>query len=146
MAVQKLTYSAKRSGDIWSSGEVNEIKQVVNNNADELTAIQAAIVAIDTNRQTPVTAQTQTTVTILPNVLNKWESGVAALNITLGTGTAGVVNEYMMEFTVAVTGSAVFALTLPSSVRWLEEPEWENGTTYQVSIVNNLAIAAAWAS
>lgn len=85
-------------------------------------------------------AQTDTTVSIQPNVLNVW-GNVSSLAISLVAGAQGSVNEYMLEFTVA---SDNFNLALPSSVRWSEEPEWVNGNTYQVSIENNLALYAEW--
>lgn len=85
-------------------------------------------------------AQTDTTVSIQPNVLNVW-GNVSSLAISLVSGAQGSVNEYMLEFTVA---SDNFTLSLPSSVRWSEEPEWVNGNTYQVSIENNLALYAGW--
>ena len=85
-------------------------------------------------------AQTDTTVSIQPNVLNVW-GNVSSLAISLVAGAQGSVNEYMLEFTVA---SDNFTLSLPSSVRWSEEPEWVNGNTYQVSIENNLALYAGW--
>lgn len=85
-------------------------------------------------------AQTDTTVSIQPNVLNVW-GNVSSLAISLVSGAQGSVNEYMLEFTVA---SDNFTLSLPASVRWSEEPEWVNGNTYQVSIENNLALYAGW--
>ena len=85
-------------------------------------------------------AQTDTTVSIQPNVLNVW-GNVSSLAISLVAGAQGSVNEYMLEFTVA---SDNFTLSLPASVRWSEEPEWVNGNTYQVSIENNLALYAGW--
>lgn len=87
-----------------------------------------------------VVSQTDTTTSIQPNVLNRW-GAVSSLAINLVAGASGSVNEYMLEFTVA---SDLFTLTLPSSVRWSEEPEWVNGNTYQVSIENNLALYAGW--
>ena len=84
--------------------------------------------------------QESTLARILPNVLNVWGS-VSSLTVTLAPGNTGDMNEYMLEFTVS--GSA-FTLSLPSSVRWREEPEWENGLTYQVSIVDDLAVYAGW--
>lgn len=85
-------------------------------------------------------SHTDTTTSISPNVLNVWGS-VSSLAINFDTGSIGRVNEYMLEFTVA---SDNFTLSLPSSVRWSEEPEWVNGNTYQVSIENNLALYAEW--
>lgn len=91
---------------------------------------------------TIIVNQTDTTTSIEPNKLNRWGS-VNGLTIGLTAGASGRTNEYMMEFTV---GSDNFELTLPSSVLWIdgEQPDWENGFTYQVSILNNLAVAAGW--
>lgn len=78
---------------------------------------------------------------ILPNVLNKWEN-IKSLTIHSFQGAQeGCVNEYMLEFTVSGDN---FILTLPDGIRWMGEPTWENGYTYQVSIVNNLAVFAGW--
>lgn len=78
---------------------------------------------------------------ILPNELNKWGK-IKSLTINSFQGAQeGCVNEYMLEFTVSGDD---FTLTLPEGVRWVEEPTWENGYTYQVSIVNNLAVFAGW--
>lgn len=91
---------------------------------------------------TIVVNQTDTTLSIEPNKLNKW-GAVSSLTIGLTAGASGRTNEYMMEF---VVGSDNFSLNLPSSVRWIdgEQPDWENGSTYQVSILNGLAVAAGW--
>ena len=88
-----------------------------------------------------VVTQTRTSIAINPNVLNKWGK-VSSLTIrSLKAGPSGFANEYMMEF---IVNGDDFSLTLPSSVRWQEEPEWEDGYTYQVSILNNLAVYAGW--
>jgi len=91
----------------------------------------------------PITvhASSDTELSISPNVLHYWSS-VESLEITSFTGNvSGQVNEYMMQFTV---DGDEFELALPEGVRWLEEPEFEDGYTYQVSIVNNLAVCAGW--
>ena len=78
---------------------------------------------------------------ILPNILNKWGT-IRSLAIHSFQGAQeGCVNEYMLEFTVSGDD---FTLSLPDGVRWTEEPTWENGYTYQVSIVDNLAVFAGW--
>lgn len=84
----------------------------------------------------------ETIATISPNVLHVWFSS-PSLTVFFGAGTQNVVNEYMLQFMVDGNG---FSLSLPSGVLWMndEEPEWEDGCTYQVSIVNKLAIAAKW--
>lgn len=144
MAVTKITYPAKSRGDLWMSSEANEVKAVVNNNADELSALQATVSErISVPALEPIVEQTATTVVIDPNVENVWASPVASLSIQFAAGTQGKRNEYKLQF--IVSGSS-FAITLPSGVRWLggEEPEWNDGYTYQVSIENSLAIGGGW--
>lgn len=87
-----------------------------------------------------VVPQTETDVDIEPNVLNVWGS-IEGLTITLTGAVSGQVNEYMLQFEVDGDN---FELILPSGVRWLEEPSFEDGNTYQVSIVNNLAVCGGW--
>ena len=50
----------------------------------------------------------------------------------------------MLEFTV---GSSEFTFTC-NNIRWVDdnEPDWTNGYTYQVSILNGLAVSAGWAN
>lgn len=141
MAVSRVNYVNKRSGDLWTSNNANEVKEAINNNATELATAQASIAALQAQSHASVVNQTETTVAISPNVLNVWNTAVASLSITLIAGTGGRPDEYMMEFTVS--GSS-FELSLPSNVRWPEEPEWQDGYTYQVSIENGLAIRAGW--
>ena len=88
-----------------------------------------------------ISESTEVKESILPNELNKWRK-IKSLTINSFQGAQeGHVNEYMLEFTVSGDD---FTLTLPEGVRWVEEPTWENGYTYQVSIVNNLAVFAGW--
>lgn len=90
---------------------------------------------------TMISESTEVKEFILPNVLNKWEN-IKSLTIHSFQGAQeGCVNEYMLEFTV---NGDNFILTLPEGIRWVGEPTWENGYTYQVSIVNNLAVFAGW--
>ena len=90
---------------------------------------------------TIISESTEVKASILPNELNKWGK-IKSLTINSFQGAQeGCVNEYMLEFIVSGDD---FTLTLPEGVRWVEEPTWENGYTYQVSIVNNLAVFAGW--
>ena len=90
---------------------------------------------------TIISESTEVKDSILPNELNKWGK-IKSLTINSFQGAQEEhVNEYMLEFTVSGDD---FTLTLPEGVRWVEEPTWENGYTYQVSIVNNLAVFAGW--
>lgn len=81
---------------------------------------------------------------IHPGVMNMWDGAPTALTLTLASGLAGYANEYMMQFTCPAAAGT--QLTLPSSVRWVNnEPlEPEPGMTYQISIVDNLAVYAGW--
>ena len=82
-----------------------------------------------------------TTVTITPEVLNRW-GNVSQLDITLSPADEGKAVEYKLEFTVS-SNNFTFTCT---GIRWPdnEEPDWENGYTYQVSILNGLALYAEW--
>lgn len=81
--------------------------------------------------------------TIAPNVWNVWGE-VAALTITKGAEVSGVVNSYLIRF-VAAEGCAItfdgFAL------QWYggSVPEWNAGSTYEINIVDNLALWAEFA-
>lgn len=91
----------------------------------------------------PMVSQSDTTLTIQPNVLNVW-GVVSSLAIDFVTGSAGSVNEYMIQFTCPA-GSGT-TLALPNSVKWMNGDvlEPEPGWTYQISIVNNLAVYSGW--
>ena len=76
--------------------------------------------------------------TIKPNVFYRWFSPQTSLNITLEPHeNDNIVNEYMFEFQ---SGATPTTLSLPSSVKWVETPTIEANKTYQVSIVNDIAI------
>lgn len=77
-----------------------------------------------------------TTFALTPNVLHVWGE-VATLNLTLAAETSGVVNEYMAQFT---SGTTATVLTLPDTVTYIGESTIEADKTYQVSIINNLAV------
>lgn len=160
MAVEKINYSEanaygnKVAGQKFTSNDANQIKDVVNNNADELNTVKnavnnlgssigtlgSAVSGIQNSMQTPEVAQESITADIQPNKLNVWGS-VARLTITFVAGTANKLNEYMLRFTV---GASDFTLTLPPGIRWVTEPDWEEGHTYEVSIIDNLAVCAGW--
>lgn len=77
-----------------------------------------------------------TTFALTPNVLHVWGE-VATLNLTLAAETSGVVNEYMAQFT---SGTTATVLTLPETVKYIGDDTIEADKTYQVSIINNLAV------
>ena len=115
---------------------------------DVLTVDSEGYICINGERTQTITAttpelvQTTTMLDIKPNVLNVWQTAISSLAIGFIAGDNNAVNEYMLQFTVRGNN---FTLTLPNGVLWVEEePEWEDGYTYQVSIVNNLAVSAGW--
>ena len=85
----------------------------------------------------PVETSSQTTITIDSNKYYTFGE-VASLTITLNTPSDNTVyNEYMFEFD---SGTTPTTLTLPNTVSWVETPTIEASKTYQVSIVNNIAL------
>lgn len=78
-----------------------------------------------------------TTTTLSENIYYIWGE-VASLTLTLGTpADASKLSEYMFEFQ---SGDTPTTLSLPSSVKWVDTPTIEANKTYQVSIVNDIAI------
>lgn len=84
-----------------------------------------------------VSAVTETTCSIKPNVWHVWSSPISSLNITLVSPTnTSVTNEYFMEFDTADSGCSI---TFNSSIQWSGVVP-EGGYHYQVSILNNIAV------
>lgn len=76
-----------------------------------------------------------TTFTLTPNVMHIWGT-VASLNLSLPTDSNSTLDEYLFTFTC---GSTPTTLTLPATIKWIQDPEFEENKTYQISIVNGLA-------
>lgn len=85
----------------------------------------------------------QATKQLSPNKFYKFEEGPGSLTITLAAEESGILNEYMFEF---ATGSTPTTLSVPDTVKWSggSAPTIEANKTYQVSIVNNLAVYASF--
>lgn len=107
--------------DLSGYAKKNELPDI-SNKADKVTVVDHG-----TN---------DTTFALTPNVFHRWGE-VATLNLTLGAETAGVLNEYMAQFT---SGTTATVLTLPDTVTYIGESTIEADKTYQVSIINNLAV------
>jgi hypothetical protein len=76
-----------------------------------------------------------------PNRYYKYSEPVSSVNIrSYGMMNNAILNEYMLEF-VAAAGCT---LSLPSDTKWIGgvAPTLVAGKTYQISIVNNLAVWA----
>lgn len=89
---------------------------------------------------TKIINQTESAVIIQPNVMNVWET-ITNLNITKGTDTEGIVNNYMIRFTAGDDLAVIFS---GMDIKWFggEVPTWTAGNTYEISIVDNIALWA----
>ena len=127
------------SGDIAISANITETDPVFTASpahtitADDISAWN------DKMDETPVLnhGTGDTTCSIAPNIFHLWGT-VTSLNITLATpDDSTILNEYMFQFT---SGATATVLSLPSDIVWISEPTIEASKTYQISIVNNLAV------
>lgn len=132
----KLNVEAILDGSISQSKLDVDLNTLLNN-----------IVTIDQVRNMldeaiPVEPVTSTSKSIEPNKYYKWTSAMSSLTITLATPTnTSRLNNYMFEFTTSSNGCT---LNVPSTVKWSngEAPNIEASKTYQVSIINNLAVVS----
>lgn len=97
--------------------------------------------------KTKIVNQTASEVTIQPNVMNVWTVPVSNLTITKdkNADTEGIVNNYMIRFTVAGEGTPDIRFDWGGEeIQWYggNEIEFVNGNTYEISIVNNIALWA----
>lgn len=102
--------------------QAETVQEVINNKADAISTISSE--------------SGEVTKTIEPNKLYKFGE-VSSLNITLGSEIPNIYNEYMFEFT---SGDTPTVLTLPETVKWIGDSLVDNNKTYQVSIVNSIAV------
>lgn len=90
---------------------------------------------------TKVQVSTDNSMTLSPNIYYRnTNTNLNSLYIDLNEDVDPTVcNEYFVEFTTRSSGTTVY---LPSSISWVngEFPVFENGATYQISIVNNLGV------
>lgn len=95
---------------------------------------------------TPIVNQTasESEVTIQPNVMNVLTDSVSSLTIKKGTDIAGIVNNYMIRFTVGEGTPDIRFDWGKEEIQWYggNEIEFVNGNTYEISIVNNIALWA----
>lgn len=83
---------------------------------------------------------TDDVIQLLPNSYYRKINQSSTITITLLPETdPTILNEYFIEFTTASDGTTVM---LPSTIKWAngEAPTFNNSTTYQISIVNNLGV------
>lgn len=114
----KATYDSQ--GNIISSYYAST--QSVDNKADKVSIVEI--------EGSSVTQEIQ------PNKLYIFGE-VTNLTITLSQEISGILNEYMFQFT---SGSTATILSLPETIKWIGDNTIESNKTYQVSIINNLAV------
>lgn len=88
----------------------------------------------------PVVLVSTISQSIEPNKYYKWNSARSSLTITLATPEdTSILNNYMFEFPTSTSGCT---LSVPSDIKWAhgEVPVFEPSMTYQISIINNLAV------
>lgn len=95
------------------------------------------------NNPYSVVNQTKTTATIEPNVYNLWSTPVTSLTISLASNAdTTVMPEYVFEFTAALTGWTGLTFTDAANIYLSGDFTIVGGGTYQISIVNGIAIMA----
>ena len=107
------------------------------------TAVQPADIANFADKASYTSQSGVTSATIQPNTFTDFGE-VASLAITLGSVAADAPLEKRMFGFQFTSGTTATTLTLPDTVSFPEDPTIESGYTYQVTILNNLALIVGW--
>lgn len=81
-----------------------------------------------------------TEVKIKPNVMNVWRF---VDNLTITFDESGP-EDFVKEFLIRFTANASTVLVLPEGINWFEELVIEGGYTYEISILDKLAVFATY--
>lgn len=107
-------------------------------------ALQRAVEELQRNvgKYIPMTkVETTTTGTSILEPNKMYDFGVVdTLTVVFDEGEADKVNEYLFSF---VSGETATVLTLPSSVKWVNELTVEANKRYEISVVDNIALWCA---
>lgn len=123
--------ASKGTSGVVNLGTVITAHQDISGKLDKTTAESTYAKKISTGSASAASAS------INPNHLYVWGT-MTSLTIALATpADSTIYNEYMFQFT---SGSTATTLSVPSTVKWVSEPNIEANKTYQVSIVNNIGI------
>lgn len=123
--------ASKGTSGVVNLGTVITAHQDISGKLDKTTAESTYAKKVSTGSATAASAS------INPNYMYVWGT-MTSLTITLATpADSTIYNEYMFQFT---SGSTATTLSVPSTVKWVSEPNIEANKTYQVSIVNNIGI------
>lgn len=107
----------------------------------EFQAIKDANFNVLVNPHIEIVEPQGNVITIDSDKFYKWGE-VANLAITFNAPSAPYVGSYIFQFTCPA--DAATSLAMPIEVMWNKTPLIEAGKTYQVSVVNNLAVITAW--
>ena len=116
------------------------VKQYVTNYIDDIISsgitVDSETIIVDLS-----SSPTTYSASIEPNKMYMFGEKEELTIDELISGKAGVVNEYMFQFT---SGNVATTLNVPDIVVWLIEPNIRPNKKYQVSIENNLGIIGEW--
>lgn len=128
LSIQDVLEGSGSSSDIITSIKINNVSKTPSNGVVDLGYVNKKL-----------TTSTSSSMTLSPNIYYRNTStSLSSLTITLGSvSNSNILNEYFVEFTTRSSGTTI---SLPSSIKWANgvAPTFENGKTYQISIVNNL--------
>lgn len=119
---------------LWNNKQntISDLSEIRDNATTAITLASSALQPIEiVNHGT-----SDTTFTLTPNKFHVWGE-VVSLNLSLAEVSSTYLDEFMFQFT---SGSTATTLTLPNTVNWITDVTIETGMTYQVSIINNLAV------
>ena len=121
--------------------DLSSVAKQGDNNEATNSAILSALngIAASMYNGVPIVSQAGDA-TISPNVLNVWGE-VTSLNITKGNSIDGITNLYLIRF---VAGENLQASFTGFDLLWYggSVPTWNAGSTYEINIVDNLALWA----
>lgn len=113
---------------------------------DTITAVRLNKMedGIEDADETPLNEVTGSTVTqeLAANEFYVFDE-VTSLTLTFAAGEAGVVNEYHFRFT---SGSTPTTLDLPLTVEMPSSFNVEANTVYEISVINDYGVFAAWSA
>lgn len=150
MAINKKLIHFKKYSDFIGSAGINGTSQPIDGYYHNIP--ETSIVFIKDTKQiwthgqlysltNKIVNHSDTTVTITPDEFHVWGS-VDSLNISLQNVNDSFYHEYVIQF----TSKDNTTLILPDTIIWENGiiPVIKPNTTYQISIVNNLAMFASF--
>lgn len=155
----EVVYQFNAEGRIRDNGrnikKIEENIKNINNNIDTITTNLSNCYTkdeIDGKNYVTISALTNvgykeyvpfsgTTKSIFPNKYYRLTGETSSIEIYFEEPTNNdIMNEYFVEFTT--TNGITPTISFPLAVKWVDgiQPEWLDGYTYQVSIINNLGV------